>query len=266
MPKLILYALLGYVLLVAVLFIMQRKLLYLPDTRAFDTLQTHPSLIAWPSRQTFRGWRIEPDGDDIRGTVVIFHGNAGAASDRVHYAPALGRLGYRVLLAEYPGYAGRPGHATEATLVQDAQTTLRLSREAFDGPLIVWGESLGSGVAAAALAENAVDVDALVLLTPWDSLTTLATSIYWYAPVRWLLRDRYDSLRNLASFRKPVAIIAAERDRVIPVSHARALYASLDTPKRLWIWPGAGHNTWPAAPTEVWWTDVMTFVGSETGE
>jgi len=79
-------------------------------------------------------------------------------------------------------------------------------------------------------------------------------------PVRWLLRDRFDSVRHLADVTVPVAVIIAERDRVIPPAHAHRLYASLAGPKREWVLPGVGHNDWPPAPQHPWWAEVMSFV------
>ncbi|MEM6327183.1 MAG: alpha/beta hydrolase, partial [Bacteroidota bacterium] len=163
-------------------------------------------------------------------------------------------------LAEYPGYGGRPGSPTEAVLVEDAVRTLRTVAEAYPGPLVVWGESLGAGVAAAAVAEAGDLVDGVVLLTPWDSLVETAQRAYPWLPVRWLLRDRYDSVANLSAFDGPVAVAVAEADRVLPAERGLALFEALDEPKRLWTFEGAGHNSWPTDPAEAWWDEVLAFV------
>lgn len=97
-------------------------------------------------------------------------GNAGAAIDRSYYVRALEPLGYRVLLMEYPGYGGRPGSPSETTLTRDARASIELARQAFGQPIFLWGESLGSGVVAAVVADPTLPVAAVILLTPWDSL------------------------------------------------------------------------------------------------
>jgi pimeloyl-ACP methyl ester carboxylesterase len=195
--------------------------------------------------------------------VIVFHGNAGAAWQRSYYVDALQPLGYRVILAEYPGYGGRAGRPSEAALVADAQATLRRAYAEFGAPIYLWGESLGSGVAAAVAAAPVAPVEGLVLLTPWDNLPDLAQSLYPFLPVRFLLRDRYDSVRALAAFTQPVAVVIAERDEIIPPARAERLYASLAAPKQRWILPDAGHNTWPTNPAHPWWRAVMKFLTAE---
>jgi len=124
----------------------------------------------------------------------------------------------------------------------------------------LWGESLGAGVVAAVAAEPAAPVAGLVLLTPWDSLPDLAQHLYPFLPVRWLLRDRYDSVRNLAGVTVPVAVVIAEQDEIIPFAHSQRLYESVAAPKQRWVLPGAGHNTWPAEAHHAWWGEVIAFV------
>ena len=77
-------------------------------------------------------------------------------------------LGYRVLLAEYPGYGARKGELSEETFVRDAKETLRVASERYGGPLYLLGESLGCAVAAAAAKDSPVEIDGLILITPWE--------------------------------------------------------------------------------------------------
>lgn len=257
----------AYAVFVLLAFLMQRRLLYLPS----QTLPSSPQL----ARAGLRFWPA--DGNDYRGfvsvapsswrhlswrngVVIVFHGNAGAAWQRNYYVEALEPLGYRVLLAEYPGYGGRAGEPGEAVLVADAQETLRRAYEEFGPPIYLWGESLGAAVAAAVAAQPSAPVAGLVLLTPWDSLTELAQRIYPFLPVRWLLLDRYDSVRYLEGVSIPTALVIAERDEIIPRGHSERLYAALTAPKRSWVLPNAGHNSWPVEPHHGWWREVMAFV------
>jgi alpha-beta hydrolase superfamily lysophospholipase len=144
--------------------------------------------------------------------------------------------------------------------VADAKETIELVYQEYGGPLFLWGESLGAGVAAAVAADPPVPVDGVVLITPWDTLGDLAQSLYWYLPAKWLMRDRYDNIGNLRSFEGPVAVLMAEGDEVIPPRRSSRLYASLPGPKRLWVFPGAGHNSWPTGPAETWWREVVDFM------
>jgi len=259
--KTVLSLLIVYAVLTAVVFASQRRLLYLPSTHQL----TEPSAAAsglrfWPEYPDYRGFINIDQSNPGKGTVIVFHGNAGSAIDRVYYMQALTRLGYRVIIAEYPGYGGRSGQPSETVFRSDAIKTIQLARQEFGQPIYLWGESLGSGVVAAAVTDSTLPVDGLILLTPWDSLSNLAQTIYWFLPARWLVLDRYDSIHNLQSFQGRVAVALAEQDEVIPIRHGQRLYESIGTSKKRWVFSGAKHNTWPVQPDQLWWQEVMEFV------
>ena len=194
---------------------------------------------------------------------MVFHGNAGEASDRIYYVHALEPLGYRVILHEYPGYGAREGKLDEQTLVNDACQSLQLVRESYDGPLYLIGESVGSGVGSGVVAQCAVSVDGIALITPWDNLPDLAQKLYWFLPVKWLVRDQYDNNENLKAYKGRVGVLYAENDSIIPAEHALRLYESIEADKRLWVFKGADHNSWPAWSKEHWWTELMSFLSQD---
>ncbi len=256
------YALVVYLLFAALMFLFQRRLLYLPNL-ATDSASSLAAtgLARWPdSGQHYRALIGVGSPGEAAGTVIVFHGNAGGAHDRSYYVQALEPLGYRVILAEYPGYGGRGGSPGEQVFVDDARHTISLARKIYGEPVFLWGESLGSAVVAAAIADGVVSVEGIILLTPWDSLADLAQSIYWFLPARWLVRDRFDNVENLRQYSGRVAVITAELDQVVPGKHSDRLYDSLSADKKRWHFEGAGHNTWPISPDEKWWTEVMAFV------
>ena len=175
---------------------------------------------------------------------------------------ALTPLGYRVLLAEYPGYGGRSGMPSETALVADAKETVELAYQEFGQPIYLWGESLGCGVATAVAADTSIAIEAVVLVTPWDSLPNLAQSIYWFFPARWLVMDRFDNVKNLRGYTGPVAVILAGQDEVIPTQRGQRLYDAVTSNKKLWVFELAGHNSWPVQPRESWWKEVMVYVSA----
>jgi len=239
-----------------------RQLLYFPDNPPLAAVLAdarRDGLVPWPGKDDYRGLLREPAGQ-ARATLVLFHGNAGHAGHRAWYADAFTRHGLRVILAEYPGYGPRAGKLGEATLVNDAVETLALARSQFQGPLLLAGESLGAGVAAGAIARSPAGIAALLLITPWDTLEHVAHHHYPWAPVRWILRDEYDSARNLAGFPGPVAVVIAERDSIVLAKFGRALFAGLTGPKRLWVIPAADHNDWMARVDDSWWQSVTGFL------
>jgi pimeloyl-ACP methyl ester carboxylesterase len=259
-----------YGILVVFAYLAQERMLYFPSraTRR-QTVESAAQwgLVLWPEGAgDYYGLVSMTPPDAHRGTVLVWHGNAGSAVHRAHYVQALHGLGFRVVVIEYPGYGARSGEVGEASFVRDALRAAYLAQEEFGGPLYVWGESLGCGVAsavaaAAVAADPELDVRGAVMLTPWDSLPRLAQRLYWYLPARWLVRDRYDNVRNLAGFGGPVAVLMAARDEVIPNEHTVRLYDSLPGEKRLWVFDHAGHNSWPASPDAGWWAEVMEYVG-----
>jgi uncharacterized protein len=268
--RILLYLLAGYLLLVAITALAQKRMLYFPDPTPPSAANLRPAygpaLAVWPAEAPpHRGYvSAEPvDATPTRGTVVVFHGNAGNARHRGYYLMALESRGYRVVLAEYPGYGGRDGALGEASFVTDGRETARRALAEFGGPLWLWGESLGAGVATAVAADRALPVAGVVLITPWDNLPDLAQALYWYLPARWLLRDRYDNRANLSQYPGPVAVLIAERDEIIPPHHSQRLYEALNEPKRRWVFPGAGHNTWPVNPLAPWWDEVVDWLDGQ---
>ena len=258
-----LWILIALALISAAIYLLQGKFIYFPHRYSVASLlraADERAIALWPTAdEGYRGLVTrQPTG--ARGTIIVFHGNGGSALNRLHYLAALEPLGFRVILAEYPGYGARQGHPSERALVADARATVRAAQRDFPGPLYLWGESLGSGIATALAADRTQPVEGLVLITPFTSLPDVAQSVYWFLPVKWLLRDKYDNVANLSGFQKPVAILVAARDEIIPNEQAQGLYDSLTARKRMWLFKGAGHNTWPASPQEKWWWEVADFV------
>jgi len=252
----------GLALIWGGLFLFQDHLLYFPASAPLAEVVAEArrdGLEPWPEANDFRGLLREPRMA-ARGTLVFFHGNAGHAGHRGWVAEALADVGLRVILAEYPGYGPRPGQPGEAALVRDAAETLARVRARFPGPLLVGGESLGAGIAAAVAANSPGDIAGLLLATPWDSLKRVAQHHYPWAPIDLLLRDRYDNIANLADFRGPVAVVIAAQDSIVPAPFGQALFASLPGPKRLWTIPAADHNDWMMRVDGTWWASVTSFL------
>lgn len=241
---------------------LQDHWLYFPDKASLADMVSG-RLRAWPTPQDFRGLVAEPEGP-VRGTAIVFHGNAGHAGHRDFYAAALTRLRLRVILAEYPGYGPREGPLGEQNLVADAEQTIALAHRRYGEPLLLVGESLGAGVVAAAIASQRDRTTGLLLITPWDRLENLATHHYPWLPVQWLLRDRYDSATHLASYARPVVVAVAERDSIVPARFGTALYEGLAEPKRLTVIKAADHNDWLDHVDDAWWREAISFLLGES--
>lgn len=241
---------------------LQNMLLYYPSPLVPSAKELAEEQIDfWPSGRTdYRGFIGKNEIKEGRGTVIVFHGNAGHAADRAFYVHFLAPLGLRVILAEYPGYGARPGELGEASFVADARETLKLALAHYGRPIYVLGESLGSGVAAALAGQEPDQIAGIFLITPWDSLAKVAKAKFPLLPVKLFLRDRYDNIANLEGFPGKVAVIAAERDEIIPLTHALNLFESIGAPKKLWIVPQAGHNDWMLRVGVLQWREYLDFM------
>jgi pimeloyl-ACP methyl ester carboxylesterase len=156
-------------------------------------------------------------------TVVAFHGNGGRADWMAETLAFLARDGYGVVSAEYRGYGGNPGRPTERGLAADADAVADWAQREWEcGAPILFGESIGSGVAVALAARRAVL--AVVLDCPFTTLADVARSgILRFFPVAPLLRHRFDSLSLAPSITAPTYVIASRRDRVVPYALAERL-------------------------------------------
>ncbi len=227
---------------------MQNRYLYFPSAeRPSLQMLEHENMKLWQATASdYRGLIAVHEAPAPNGTIVLFHGNGGTALDRSFYLKPFMELGFRVILAEYPQYGGRPGKVGEKPFVADGLETVNLAYKQYGEPLYLLGESLGCGVAAAIVKQTSVPVAGIILITPWDTLASVAKSIFPFLPVKLVLTDKYDSIANLKSFKKKISIIGAERDEILPIRHAINLYNSIpEGKKRMWIIKGAGHNDWP---------------------
>ena len=162
---------------------------------------------------------------------------------RASLAAALARMGLAVLLFDYRGYGGNPGHPTEEGLAADARAALGYlaGRPEVDPERVIYfGESLGAAVALRLATER--PPAALVLRSPFASLAEVGRRHYPVLPVSLLLRDRYDSAALAGRLDAPLLVVAGGRDQIVPASHSRRLFEAAPQPKRLVVLDGADHN------------------------
>lgn len=242
----------------------QDRFLYFPQKTAVANVVSK-WLGAWPAVDELRGLVAMPTGPP-RGTVIVFHGNAGHVGHRAYYAAVFTEFGLRVILAEYPGYGPREGRLGEQSLVDDAEQTVVRAHGSYGTPLLLVGESLGAAVAAAAGSRQRDKIAGMILLTPWDRLMRVAAYHYPWLPVGWLLRDHYDSIAHLVSFERSILVAVAEQDSIVPARFGIALYESLVARKQLKVVSGAEHNDWKERVDLDWWREVVHFLLSTPAE
>jgi uncharacterized protein len=189
-------------------------------------------------------WFVPAPGSAPRGpAVLVCNGNAGNRALRAPLAAALARAGLSVLLFDYRGFGGNAGRPSEDGLAADAraaQAWLAGRPEIDPSRIAYFGESLGAAVALRLAVER--PPAALVLRSPFTSLTDVGRLHYPWLPVRLLLADRYPSADRVAGLTVPVLVVAGEHDRIVPAALSRRLYDAAPEPKRFLLVPGADHN------------------------
>lgn len=256
-----------YAGLCLLMFISQRRLLYLPSRPTLDASTATArsmGLEPWVDHtNALLGWVSAHPSGKPRGTLLVLHGNAGSAVDRTYLRDAFQGTGMPValdiLLLEYPGYGPRAGQPSEAALVTATVEALeRLAREQ-RGPVLLLGESLGSAVAALAAARRPDLVKGLLLVTPLKSVPAIARRHYPFLPAI-LVRDRFEADRALAKLSMPVGFLVAGRDEVVFPDLGLALHGAYAGPKRLWVDERAGHNDLDYTPSLARWGEMAAFV------
>jgi pimeloyl-ACP methyl ester carboxylesterase len=235
----------GYIAICAYLYFAQESLLFFPQRASqteLDAFARGNGFEPWTNAAGQRiGWRATT-GDPTRA-LLVFHGNGGFALGRNYEALRQHDADSPTLyLLEYPGYGARPGTPSSASMTAAALDAFDTLAADPARRIEIMGQSLGTGVACAVAAARPDRVAGIVLVTPYDSLASGAAAHYPWLPVRWLMRHRFDSDRNLARYHGPVAFLIAGRDGTIPPRLAERLYAGYGGPKKQWIAPQAGHN------------------------
>lgn len=234
-----------YAVFVGTLFLAQRSLIYHPNREPLKAAEVGLPSDALVQTQTDDYLTLShffvPPGDPEAPVVVVFHGNAGNAANRVGKFTPLIAGGYGLFLAEYRGYGGNPGDPTEQGLIADGESVLAWLEDKGIGEarLALYGESLGSGVALALAQKHRVR--AIVLEAPYTSIGDAAQQRYPFVPAKWLVRDRFENLQRIAEIDLPILILHGEKDRVMPSSHGERL-AEAGQRVSLQLFPLAGHN------------------------
>jgi len=253
--------------LLAAVWLCQRRLIYFPASRDVPPVASilpgaEEISFDTPDGLRLSGWFAPPTATVAHATVLVFNGNAGDRSFRAPLAAALNQAGVSVLLFDYRGYGRNPGRPSETGLVTDARAARAyvVSRDDVDaGRLVYFGESLGAAVAVALALEHSPA--ALVLRSPFTSLTDMGRLYYPLLPTNLLLRDRFDSLGQIGHLACPVLIVAGDQDRIVPLDQSGRLYAAAQEPKRFVLIRGADHNDFDLLAGGQLLDEVTRFVG-----
>ena len=236
----------GYILLVIGLFIAQRNLLYHPDDSKPEPIQyglKQMEVVSIPTEDGLQlyGW-WQPPSHGNKPVIIYFHGNAGNIGYRAEKLKNYLDYGIGILLVTWRYNAGTGGKPSEASLIVDgraAQIFVR-NKGIDDKKMVLYGESLGSGIAVALGVESSVG--AVILGAPFTSIADVAQHHYWYVPAKWLIHDKFDSRKRVGDVYSPIMIIHGDQDRIIPIKFGQALFEAASKPKEIKIIIGGSHD------------------------
>ncbi|MDH3577803.1 MAG: alpha/beta hydrolase [Gammaproteobacteria bacterium] len=239
MLKFILVVAACYGLLVAVVYFMQGRMLYLAEVPGRALVMTPADVgidyqdvsIETTDGVTLHGWFIAGRSPQV---LLFFHGNAGNISHRLDSIVQFQDLGLSVFIIDYRGYGQSEGRTTEKGIYRDADAAWRYlieSRGVVANDIVIFGRSLGASVASRLAIQH--QPLALILESSFTSVPDIAQDLYPWLPVRWLSRLSHATLDHVRDVHCPVLVVHSRDDEIIPFHHGETIFASANEPRTL---------------------------------
>ncbi len=234
-----------YLLLVALVYIFQERLIFFPSKLPID----HTYSFVQPFEEFFLAAAADAQlnavhikNNSTKGVVLYFHGNSGNISHLGRKADLFTKHGYDVILVDYRTYGKSTGAMTEQALYDDAQLFYDYALKTYaENEILVYGRSLGTGIASYVAANN--NPCRLILESPFSSAVDLGKHRFPFIPVAWLSEFRFPSTEYMKSVQCPVYIFHGNADKVIPYSFSQQLYTAIPgVGKKLFTIENGGHN------------------------
>ena len=223
-----------YLLVTLGLFIYQRSLLYHPVENNYygDKLTVEVKKIQIPTQDNIKllAWYHKKDIKKYK-TILYLHGNAGSLENRIHKINHFNDMDINFLLLAWRGFSGNEGKPTEQGLYIDARSAVSwlINEGVKEENIIIYGESLGTGVAAE-IAQNK-KFAGVILESPFTSMIAAAKSKYPIFPIKLLLKDKYESDRKIKNIKSPILIMHGEIDKIVPFWMGKKMFEIANEPK-----------------------------------
>jgi fermentation-respiration switch protein FrsA (DUF1100 family) len=243
LKSLIILAILAYCGVLALMYVFQRSLMYFPDRArtppaAAGLPQAEEVILTSSDGEHLVAWHVPPHG--AKPVVIYFQGNAGALNLRADRFRWLTGDGFGLVALSYRGYGGSTGKPTEAGMLLDAAAAYDFAAARYPaGRIVLWGESLGTGVAIALAAER--QTGGIILDAPFTSAADIGASAYPFVPVRWFIKDSFRSDERIARVKAPLLVLHGEMDRIIPIRFGERLFTLANEPKQMVRIASGGH-------------------------
>jgi uncharacterized protein len=245
--RVLLVVLLLVALVLAVAWLLQRRLVFFPDRSAPPPASQVLPGARDVTLRTADGLRLGawlvPGDPDRQWAVLVAPGNAGNRLGRAPLAAALAARGFTVLLVDYRGYGGNPGSPTERGLAHDIDAARAYLVDQAGIPaerLLYFGESLGAAVVTGLATRH--PPAGLILRSPFTDLPAAGREHYPFLPVRLLARDRFPVKDRIAQITAPTLVVYGTADTVVPAAQSKAVAADAGGPVRVVVIEGADHN------------------------
>jgi len=226
--------LITYFIVLTYIYLFQRNLLYHPSDNSYqrDEINFDYKEIFIQNKKgiKLKAWLHEKDLVNKK-TIIFFHGNAGNLRNRNYKLNELSKFDVNFLIVAYRGFSGNQGKPSELGLYEDARSTLDWLKikGVKEKNLILYGESLGTAVAIET-AQNK-DLAGIILESPFTSMVELAQKYYPVLPVKFLLKDKYETIKKLPNINSPLLVLHGKLDDIVPFSMGKKLFEKANEPK-----------------------------------
>ena len=243
LKSLIILVILAYCGVMALMYVFQRSLMYFPDRARTPPAtaglpQAEEVILTSSDGEHLVAWHVPPH--DAKPVVIYFQGNAGALNLRADRFRWLTGDGFGLIALSYRGYGGSTGKPTEEGMLLDAAAAYDFAAARYpSGRIVLWGESLGTGVAIALAAER--QTGGIILDAPFTSAADIGASAYPFVPVRWFIKDSFRSDERIGRVKAPLLALHGEMDRVISIRFGERLFTLANEPKQMVRFPSGGH-------------------------
>jgi len=223
-----------YFLILISTYIFQRDLLYHPGENNYfgDSLTVKIEKIKIKTQDNIEllSWYHNKNLNDYK-TILFLHGNAGSLENRIHKINHFKDMNVNFLLISWRGFSGNKGKPTEKGLYEDARSAVEWlqSKGVEESNIIIYGESLGTGVATE-IAQNK-NFAGVILESPFTSMIDAGKNKYPYLPVKFLLKDKYESNKKIKNIKRPILIMHGKVDNIVPFEMGKKMYELANQPK-----------------------------------
>ena len=223
-----------YALILVTLYLFQRNLLYHPSENNYygDKLKVSVSKVKIKTKDNIEllAWYHKKNTGNFK-TILFLHGNAGSLENRIHKINHFKDFDINFLIIAWRGFSGNKGSPTELGLYEDAKSAIiwLKNKGLKNQDIILYGESLGTGVVTEIAQNN--NFAGIILESPFTSMIDAAKNKYPIFPIKYLLKDKYESDKKIKNINSPILIMHGEVDKIVPFWMGKKMYNIANKPK-----------------------------------